>query len=74
MTVHRLTRLSATNPFDQIDAFVLVDGDETFDLEYREENFPDGSRPAAISFPRQLFDPAAFEITDLGPYVVVVRR
>ena len=70
----RFAQLSAVNDYDRIDAFVLIDRDATFQLRFREDNYPEGSRGDVIVFPRELFDPTAFDIVDLGDEVVIVRR
>lgn len=70
----RFAELSAVNSYDEINAFVLRDGGEYLVLQYQEENFPNGYKLESIEFPRRLFDERMFEVTDLGPYVVVVRR
>jgi hypothetical protein len=65
---------SAVNPFDRIDAFVLQDRDDLLRFYYRDENFPASTQGQAVDFPRSLFDSAAFDVVDLGDYVVAVRR
>jgi galactan 5-O-arabinofuranosyltransferase len=66
--------LSVANPYDAIDAFVLADEGEMLAFHYRDENFPTSTKGGLVEFRRALFDPAAFELVDLGDYVVAVRR
>lgn len=66
---------SAGNPFDRIDAFVLrAEKNGTLTFNYREDRFPAGTTAGRVAFARTLFDPATFDVADLGQYVVAVRR
>ena len=73
-TPERFAELAADNRYDAIDAFVLFDADDQLVFHYRDENFPDGSKPGVVAFPRSLFASAAFSVVDLGDYVVAIRR
>ena len=73
-TPQEFARLTADNPFDRIDAFVLrVEGDDLL-FEYRDDNFPVRTKAGSVTFARSMFDPAGFDVVDLGDYVVAVRR
>ena len=67
-------RLTADNPFDRIDAFVLRAVGDDLVFEYRDDNFPDRTKAGTVTFARSVFDSAAFDVVDLGNYVVAVRR
>jgi hypothetical protein len=67
-------RLTAGNPFEPIDAFVLEDAGDTVEFRFRDDNFPYGAKLGLIAFPRSLFAPEAFDLVDLGDVVVAVRR
>lgn len=74
LSAREFARATAQNPFDRIDAFVLRAAGPDLVFDYYDDNFPHGSRAATAVFARTLFDPADFVITDLGQYVVAVRR
>lgn len=65
---------SDANEFDSIDGFVLADAEQMLEFHYRDDNFPDRTIAGTVSFPRFLFESAAFEVIDLGEYVVAMRR
>lgn len=65
---------TADNPYDHIDAIVLhVDGNQ---LEYRfaDLHWPSGTAHTRLTFARDVLDPAYFDITQMGDYVVAARR
>lgn len=64
---------SAANRFDRIDAFVLrIEGDAGV-LRYAADNFPAGLRTETVRFPRTLFATDAFDVVEVGDYLVAVR-
>ena len=43
-------------------------------FDFRDDNFPSGTKGGTVMFARSLFDPGTFDLVDLGAYVVAVRR
>jgi galactan 5-O-arabinofuranosyltransferase len=65
---------SADNRFDRIDAFVLKDEGQQLTFNYRDDNFPNGSRPGAVRFPVGLISAEYFDIVRVDGWLVAVRR
>jgi hypothetical protein len=60
------------NPFDEIDAFVLLDDGDDLVFRYGADVFPAGTRSSEIRFPRALF--ADFDQIPVGDHVLAVPR
>jgi galactan 5-O-arabinofuranosyltransferase len=80
--IELLTRLSRTddpasfsalvrqNPYDTIDAFVLLEDGDDLVFRYGADVFPAGTRSAEIRFPAALF--ADFEQVPVGDHILVI--
>jgi hypothetical protein len=73
-TSQDLARRAADNAFDKIDAFVLQAHGPNLSFDFRDDNFPSGTKGGTVTFARSLFDSPAFDVVDLGSFVVVVRH
>jgi hypothetical protein len=65
---------SADNRFDRIDAFVLKDEGAEATFNYRDDNFPNGSRPGTVRFRAALISPDYFDIIRVDGWLTAVRR
>jgi hypothetical protein len=65
---------TADNPYDHIDAFVLKRDGDQLTYHYLGLNYPSGSYQASISWPASVLSDQYFETTQLGDYVVAVRK
>ncbi|MFI5491504.1 arabinofuranosyltransferase [Actinoplanes sp. NPDC051859] len=66
---------SGDNPFDKIDAIALGFKDnDNLVYTYAEDAFPYGTKTTDILIPRKLIQPQYFDIQQVGPDLVAVRR
>jgi hypothetical protein len=63
-----------SNPYDRIDVVVLQRTDGCLRFRYQDENYPDGVKSRELCLPAAAIDDAHFDATDVGGYVVAVRR
>lgn len=70
----RFARITATNRFDRIDALVLRETGRGLRYRCRVDDFPYRSKKVDLYFARSQISPRFWQVTDLGQYVVAVRR
>ena len=62
------------NAFDPVDGLVLERSGDVLALRLTVDDFPDRTRPEAVSFPPDLFAEPWFDRTDVGRWTVVAVR
>ncbi|MBL1073373.1 arabinofuranosyltransferase [Nocardia sp. 2] len=63
-------------PWRAPDAFVFRDAGDRYTLRLSEDVYPNDPnvKRFTVAFPKALFEDPRFQITDIGPFTVVVRR
>lgn len=70
----QFTNALVNNPYDRIDVIVLQRKDGCLRFRYQDENFPNGVKSPELCLPASAIDDVHFDATDVGSYVVAVRR
>ncbi|WP_068272588.1 galactan 5-O-arabinofuranosyltransferase [Aldersonia kunmingensis] len=75
-TADELIAALDASPWRGPDAILFRQSEDGFTLRLAEDVYPNDPnvRRYTVTFPKELFDDPRFEVTEIGPFVLVVRR